>query len=254
MIVRTEAIVLRSVKYGETSQIVTLFTRRLGTIAVMARGARGTKSKFGSSLRPMSHVQVVFYHKPTRDVHTLSECTHLTLFKRLYVEMARMATGVRIVETIGTLFPRPEADEMVFDAALSALMVLEDSDQNWVNLLPYFQLQLCASLGFAPMVDPDAVRQIGSQGGFLSLENGSISATKPTGPSTPASRRVIRAIGVLVHAGLDNSIRMSLDSTTYGELVEAVESYVRYHVEDFRPSRSKAVFDVIGNLEGRLRE
>lgn len=250
MIVRTEAIVLRSVKYGETSQIVTLFTRRLGTIAVMARGARGIKSKFGSSLRPMSHVQVVFYHKPSRDVHTLSESTHLTLFKRLYEEMNRMATGVRIVETVGTLFPRPETDETAFDTALSTLLVLEESDQNWANLLPYFQLQLCASLGFAPMVDPEAVRQIGSQGGFLSLEDGSISATKPDGPSVPASRRVMRAVGVLVHAGRDNTLRMSLDGTTYRELVDTIESYVRYHVEDFRPSRSQAVFDMIEKLGG----
>jgi DNA repair protein RecO (recombination protein O) len=254
MIVRTEAIVLRTVKYGETSLIVTLFTKRLGTIAVMAKGARGAKSKFGSSLRPMSHVQAVFYHKPSRDVHTLSECTTLTVFKRLYAELNRMAAGVRIVETISTLFPRPEVDEAVFDAALAALLDLEESNQNWANLLPYFQLQMCASLGFAPMVDPEAVRQIGSSGGFLSLEDGSISQTKPLGPSTPASRRAIRALGVLVHAGRENSLRMSLDIQSYRELVEMIESYVRYHVEDFRPSRSKVVFDRLANLDSPAKD
>lgn len=250
MIIRTEAVVLRSVKYGETSQIVTLFTRRLGTIAVMARGARAAKSKFGSTLRPMSHVQVVFYHKPSREVHTLSECTHLTLFKRLYADIGRMAVGIRIVETVGTLFPRPETDESVFGATLDVLHELEESEQNWPNLLPYFQLRLCASLGFAPMLERETVRQIGSSGGYLSLEDGSISEARPAGPSTASSRRALRAFGVLVHADRDTSLRMNLDDSTFREVVDIVESYLRYHVEDFRPSRSKAVFEQIGKNAG----
>lgn len=245
MLIRTEAIVLRSVNYGETSQIVTLFTRQMGTVAVMAKGARGPKSRFGSALQPMSHVQVVFYYKNSRDVHTLSECTHVTMFRRLWKELDRMSIGIRMVELVGILMRRPEPDEQAFDTLLEVLTRLDRAERHWLNLLPYFELQLTASLGFAPAIDADDVRQIGEAGGFIDLTDGNVSESKPGATSSPASRRAIRAIGVLVHAELDTVMRMNLDRSVYLEVVQLIESYLRYHVEDYRASRSKTVFDRI---------
>jgi DNA repair protein RecO (recombination protein O) len=243
MIVRTEAIVLRSVNYGETSQIVTLYTKALGTVAVMAKGARGPRSKFGSALQPMAHAQVVFYHKNSRDVHTLSEASHTTLFRKLYRELDRMEVGVRVIEVVRVLMSRPEPDSVTFDMLLDVLTRLENSNRHWTNLLPYCQLRLSASLGFAPIVDRDDVLNIGQAGGYVSLEDGNITESKPTQPSTPVSRKAIRAVGVMMHADLDTVMRMNLDPAVLNEVVELVETYLRYHVEDFWPSRSKLVFD-----------
>ena len=245
MIVRTEAIVLRSISYGETSQVVTLYTRSMGTVAVMAKGWRGPRSKFGSALQPMSHVQVVFYHKASRNVHTLSESSHITLFRKTSRELGRMAVGVRMIETMLILMPHPEPDEPAFDMLLDVLQRLDEVDHHWINLLPYLQLRLSGSLGFAPALDREDVRQIGSAGGFLVLTDGSISESKPAEPAAQASRRAIRALGVLVHADLDVVMRMDLDKPVSDEVVQLVETYLRYHVEDFRPSKSKAVFDRI---------
>jgi DNA repair protein RecO (recombination protein O) len=245
MIVRTEAIVLRSVNYGETSQIVTLYTQAMGTMAVIAKGARGQKSRFGSALQLMSHVQVVFYFKKSRNVHTLSESTHLTLFRKIYRELDRMAIGLQVIESIRVLMPHPEPDEFTFGMLLDVLKRLEEADNRWNNLLPYFQLRLSAALGFAPALDREDVRGIGSAGGFLSLTDGNVSESKPAESSAPASRKAIRAIGVLVHTELDTVMLMDLERPVLLEIVELVEMYLRYHVEDFRPSRSKAVFDRI---------
>ncbi len=245
MIVTTEAIVLRSINYGETSQIVTLYTRAMGTVAVIAKGARSPKSRFGSALQVMSHGQVVFYFKNSRNVHTLSESTHLTLFRRIYRELDRMAVGIPIIESIRVLMPHPEQDEFAFDVLLEVLTRLEEADDRWENLLPYFQLRLSAALGFAPALDREDIRRIGSAGGFLSLTDGNVSESKPAEPSAPASRKAIRAIGVLVLTELDTVMRMDLERYVAVEVVKLVEMYLRYHVEDFRPSRSKAVFDRI---------
>lgn len=245
MIVRTEAIILRSINFGETSQIVTLYTRQMGTIAVIAKGSRGLKSRFGSTLQPMAHVQVVFYHKSSREVHTLSESSHITLFRKIYRQLDRMAVGIRIIETARVLMPRPEPDEFAFEMFLDVLNRLEKAGDRWSNLLPYFQIKLSAALGFALALDREEVRHIGSAGGFLSLTDGNVSESKPGGPSVSASRRAIRAVGVFVHADLDVVMRMELEQPISLEVIQLVESYLKYHFEDFRPSRSKAVFDRI---------
>ena len=68
MIVKTDAIVLKSMRFRETSKIVTFYTRRYGKIAAVAKGARETKNKFGAALEPMTGVNLVFYKKEQRDL------------------------------------------------------------------------------------------------------------------------------------------------------------------------------------------
>lgn len=243
MIVRTEAIALRSVDYSETSQIVTLYTRRLGTVAVMARGARGAKSRFGSSLQPMSHLQAVFYHKPSREVHSLSEATHLSVFRHIRREIDRLSLGLRIVETVSTMMPHPEANDEAFDVILGVLQRLDSESGYWENLLPYFELQVSAFMGFAPLLDKQQIERITSSGGFIRLDDGGAMASKPHSPAVPASRQAIRALGVMLHADVDTVMRMNVPEKVLDEVVTLVETYLNYHVADFRPSRSKRVFE-----------
>ena len=63
MIAKTEAVVLRSMKYRETSRIVSFYTKQFGKISGIVKGARSPKNAFGSALQPMSHVSLVLYKK-----------------------------------------------------------------------------------------------------------------------------------------------------------------------------------------------
>jgi len=243
MIVRTEAVALRSVDYGETSQIVTLYTRRLGTVAVMARGARGAKSRFGSALQPMSHLQAVFYHKPSREVHSLSEATHLTVFRQIPREIDRLSLGLRIVETVNSLMPNPEANDEAFDVILGVLRRLDTESGHWKNLLPYFELQVSAFMGFAPLLDKPQIEEISASGGYLRLDDGSATTSKPNTPAVPATRQAIRALGVMLHTDIDTIMRMNVPTNVLDEVITIVETYLTYHVVDFRQSRSKRVFE-----------
>ena len=73
MLTKTEAVVLKAVKYRETSKIVTLYTKKFGKINAVAKGAMLTTSKFGASLEPMSYILAVLYKKETREVQFLSQ-------------------------------------------------------------------------------------------------------------------------------------------------------------------------------------
>ena len=62
-IAKTEAIVLKSMKYRETSKIVTFYTKQFGKITGLVKSARSAKNKFGSSLNLFSHIELVIYKK-----------------------------------------------------------------------------------------------------------------------------------------------------------------------------------------------
>ena len=82
-IITSEAVVLRSMKYRETSKIVTFYTKEAGKISGIVKGARQSKNKYGSTLEPMSYVSLVFYQNEKRDLQMVSSCDWVKTFRYL---------------------------------------------------------------------------------------------------------------------------------------------------------------------------
>ena len=68
--VATNAIVLKTIPYGDSSIISRLFTEDQGKITVMAKGAWRPKNTTGPLLEPMNHIRLQYYHKNNRDIQT----------------------------------------------------------------------------------------------------------------------------------------------------------------------------------------
>ena len=249
-IIRTEAVVLRAMAYRETSQIVTLFTREMGKIVALAKGARKLKSQFGATLQPMSHIQAIFYHKPTRDLQTLSETSHVTLFNRLNNDLGKMGTGLRMVELVNALVQVEEEQPDVFSLLATALANLNNADARMENIWPFFQLRLAGILGFQPDIERDLVQEVTDQGGWLSLDSGAIYPLD-TAPARAqkASRTALRAYAILARAEFDDVMRMEMNVSTRQEVGDLVDRYLRFHFDEALPDRSEKV---IVQMENRL--
>jgi DNA repair protein RecO len=169
MIVTTEAIVLHSRRYGDTSRIVVLFTRDLGKVSVVARGARTPKSAFGSALEPLTRSRATIYHRRNRDLHTISsaECLTPGAWKNATYEHMRTAMGVC------ELVLRTQAEESpardIYDLLSGSLTEIEgvQEDDCYVKGLR-FGLHLADAMGFGmsllPVTEGVAVK--------LSLDDG----------------------------------------------------------------------------------
>ena len=68
---KTEAVVLRSLRFGEADRILHLYTRDSGRVGAIAKGVRKTKSRFGARLEPLSHVELVL-HQGSGELHTVT--------------------------------------------------------------------------------------------------------------------------------------------------------------------------------------
>lgn len=247
MIVRTEAVVLRNLNYGETSQIVTLFTREKGRLAVMAKGARRTKSKFGSSLQPMAYTQVVFYYRETRGLQTLSESAHLEPLLGLRRDLEKITLGLRLVELVYALTEEENAQPPLFRLLTGSLRALDAATERPANVLPYFQLRLADVLGFAPAFEKQDVEALPDEGGVLTLGSGRLyPAGEAHGASAPeagqrASRAALRAFAVFARADLADVMRMRLSDAHRREVQALADDYLRYHVQEAFPDRSAKV-------------
>ncbi|WP_103026665.1 DNA repair protein RecO [Salinibacter altiplanensis] len=241
-IVRTKAVVLRSIDYGETSQIVTLFTQKKGKIGVMAKGARRPKSSFGATLQPMAYTQVVFYYKPARTLQTLSESSHVQSFHRLRGSLLTITVGLRIVELVDALMEKEDPQPMAFGLMVRALHRLNHSEVRVGNLWPFVQLQLAQMLGVAPAVERARVEAVTGEEGLLSLADGGVYPTDAT-PERPtrASRSALRAYAVCARADLDTVMRLDMAPAVRREVNALVRDFLRYQFDDAYPDRSRSV-------------
>jgi len=240
MIVRSEAVVLGGMDYGETSRIVTLLTREKGKISVLAKGARLTKSRFGASLQPMAYTQVQFYYKSTRGLQTLRESAHVKLFSGISRDLNKMGLGLRMVELVRALIQEEQVLPRVFGLLVEALKCLDEAPERAENVWPYFQLRLASMLGFAPRILREDVMALSGEGGRMMIETGEI-----CGPATEggiwASRAALRTFAVYARAPLDAVMRWPVTSDDRRAVDQLIEVYLRYHVEDAYPHRSDKV-------------
>src|SRR5205823_11594429 len=68
---KTEAVVLRSIRFGEADRILHLYTADRGRIGAIAKGVRKTKSRFGARLEPLSHVELLL-HEGSGELQTIT--------------------------------------------------------------------------------------------------------------------------------------------------------------------------------------
>ena len=73
MLISTNAVVLKTIPFGESSIISRLFTKDHGKITVMAKGAWRPKNTTGPMLEPMNHISIQYYHKKSRQIQVLKD-------------------------------------------------------------------------------------------------------------------------------------------------------------------------------------
>jgi DNA repair protein RecO (recombination protein O) len=250
VIVTSEAVVLRTRKYRETSLLATLLTRHQGKIGVIAKGARDRKSRLGPAVQPMNHVTAVFYHKTTRDLQLLTQCDIVRAYRALTEDMEKMASGMAAVELIDAVTPAEEVNEDLFDLLTQTLAAVNGATKNARNALYYFEMRLLENLGFKP--DLHKCCQCGDPVGGDAPARGThmsyngIVCPDCSGKGFGMEPLSIPAVKVLQRLQeIDNPeafTRVTLTPHVRGEVAGVLRRFLLGHVEGLRTLKSEAVF------------
>ena len=153
MIVETPAIVLKKIQYGDTSVIANCFTREYGKVGIMVRGAQRKKSPRNSYFQPTSFIDIIFYHKPNRDLHTLSKVSFRRNWIRFQDDLKRISYALATVELVEKTITDEDAHEELFDELINTLQFFHDEESHFNLCFWYFELQLLRLLGFQPHLE-----------------------------------------------------------------------------------------------------
>jgi DNA repair protein RecO (recombination protein O) len=120
----TEAVVLRSLRYGEADRILHLYSEALGRIGAIAKGVRRTRSRFGGRLEPLSHVELVL-HRGSGELATVTGVDLVRSHAPVREDLYRLNVGLVGAEAMLRLFPEQERSSRAFEALTRFLDLLD---------------------------------------------------------------------------------------------------------------------------------
>jgi DNA repair protein RecO (recombination protein O) len=150
---KTEAVVLRSIRYGEADRILHLYTRDRGRVSAMAKGVRRTRTRFGGRLEPFFRLDMVLYEGRS-DLLTVTSAETVEGHPRLREHAGALDAAARACDAVARLFETSEPHPAVYHLLCNELALLDRGGAaaaTHANQLA-FRLKLLLAAGFAPQL------------------------------------------------------------------------------------------------------
>ena len=147
---KTEAIVLRGIKYGEADRILHLYTPDRGRVSAIAKGVRRAKSRFGGRLEPFFRLNLVLYQGKS-DLMTVTSAETLAGHPRLREHGPSLDGAARACDAVSRMFGEGEPHRGVYHLLANQLALLDRAPERATRATALaFRLKLLLAAGFAP--------------------------------------------------------------------------------------------------------
>jgi len=149
---KTEAIVLRGIRYGEADRVLHLYTPERGRVSAIAKGVRRAKSRFGGRLEPFFRLNLVLYEGRS-DLLTVTSAETLAGHPRLRESGAALDGAARACDAVSRLFAEGEPHSGVYHLLANQLALLDRDPERATRATALaFRLKLLLAAGFAPQL------------------------------------------------------------------------------------------------------
>jgi DNA repair protein RecO (recombination protein O) len=151
--VKTEAIVLRTLRFGEADRILHLYTPHRGRVGAIAKGVRRAKSRFGGRLEPFFRLDLVLYEGRS-ELLTVTSAETVTAHARLRADRSALEQASRAADAVGRLFDTEDPNPAVYHLLTNELSLLDADAARHATLANQlaFRLKLLLAAGLAPQL------------------------------------------------------------------------------------------------------
>jgi len=150
MLIKTRAIVLHHIKYGETSIIATLYTEKYGRLSSMVSGARTKKTKFPMTyFQPLTLLETEIYYKPNRELHRLKDLACPFHYVSIPFVIAKNAIALFLAEILYHTLREQEGNPRLFGFLFHVFQLLDTQEEGILNFHVRFLLHYAGYLGFS---------------------------------------------------------------------------------------------------------
>ena len=229
----TEAIILKTFPLGEADRLVSFLGRASGRMRGVAGGARRLKNRYGSTLEILSHVQIWYVEKETRDLVRIQQCDLLESFHKAQSDYG-LSTGLAVVSEVSELvLPEHEAAESMFRLILLTVREINRRG-DWTLPVSYFAFWTVRLGGWLPRFDRCLTcdTSFGSQASYAAPWEPGLLCEKCKRPGMRPLRSDGRQLAeMFTKTSLDKIESRNSVAPGVKELREAALNWIEYHTE-----------------------
>ena len=243
-IITDRAIILHSIKHGDSSLILHVFARNHGRLSIIAKGARSKKPRFGAALEVMTHTEIIYSFRQSRDIQMLRDARIIDSFLPIRDNLEKTALGSAVCELLRMVTPNEEASVEIFDISFRALESISRSSKNTRNHFWQFELELFRPLGIGislshcyncgkelTILEGDKIEFDSSEGAFRC-------STCATGNGVTLSMETFRVLEFLNRASGQSVEKLRISPQAEAEIKSALSRHLRTHLPIHRDLKS----------------
>ncbi len=228
---KTKGLVLRQVKYGDTSLVVTIFTKQFGVQSYLVNGVR-TSTKKGSGkanlFQPAALLDLVVYHNDLKNLQRIREFRWDHLYESIFSDVKKNAVAVYMIELLTKCLKQPEENQSLFEFAEDVFLHLDKAAEAvTANLALFFALNLAGFFGFR--IDDQYSQQLC----FLDLREGNFVSERPAHPDFLEEKQAIVTSELLKVRQPSELTQIRLNQDFRRNLLFAYEVYYACHIQEF---------------------
>lgn len=236
-LLKTEAVVLRSMRYGEADRILHVYTPHRGRVSAIAKGVRRARSRFGGRLEPFFRLRIEL-HEGKGELLTVTGAQTLDGHARLRGDARALDAAARACDAVGRLFETSEPHPGVFNLLCRKLSLLNEAPAQATRASALaFRLKLLVAAGLAPQLG--ACAGCGEREhlvGFSGAAGGVVcSACWPSAPHVEVRTAGAFPLGEQAHEFMAQALAKSLseapeaEERVLGQVERAVAETLEHH-------------------------
>lgn len=235
MEVKTRAIVLQTIKYGDSQLIVDLFTEKLGNLSFIVRIPRSAKAKTKRQLfQPLMTLNLEFDYRQKAGLQKLKEVCISDPFVDIPFSPYKLAISMFLSELLNHATKGELKAESLFVFLHDSIFWLDEAKEGYANFHIVFMIRLTAFLGFFPNIEG------GAEGEFFDLVDGCFVKLTPTHNKYLSAEDSLKMLN-LIRLDYKTMHLYTMSRMDRNRCIEVLLMYYRIHVPGFPELKSYSV-------------
>lgn len=232
---KTKGVVLKTVKYGDTSIIASIYTELFGQQSYIVNGVRSATKKGNSKInffQPAAMIDLVVYHNEFKHIHRIKEFRWAHLYQNIFSDVLKNGVALYMMELLGKCVRQPETNADLFAFAEDSLIHLDAcSDAIMANFPLFFAINLSHFFGFEPQAPTNET--LTNAEIVFDLREGIFIAGLPLHNLYLEKKYALTTAELLKVKQPFELAEMPMNSETRRKILDALETYYALHIQDF---------------------
>lgn len=228
MLVNTAAIVLSSIKYGDSARIVKFYTAKTGIKTFIAKGVYSKKNRQNSLFIPLNQIELIYDDKHKKSLEYFKEAKQIAHYSELYIVPEKITISLFLTEILNLVLQEEESNPNLFEFLSRSFLEFDHKENAYADFHLWFLMNLTKYLGFYPNVQKGET--------YFDLQEGISTSSIPTG--NYLHQQDLFQFEKLVELDFYQQTQTIFNKTQRNSLLNIILKYYEAHILDFRQPKS----------------